>query len=185
MLPLNSFTSSLWWGLEKSVTSHVHYLQHVDFIILDQVHTCTNHPLMEGCKQFGAIVYVPPLSLKCILDCKLFSFMPYIIQFQQTDRHTDRHTDRQTNQQTNRHTDIQTNQQTNRPTNQQTNRPTDQQTNIIFHNVCIKISIKLLIMKHDTPPLVLFFTNNTIQYKTKTRQGKYIIYDMVYIHGGM
>ena len=72
---------------------------------------------------------------------------------------------RPTNQQTNKPTD----QQTNRPTNQQTNRPTDQQTNIIFHNVCIKISIKLLIMKHDTPSLVLFFTNNTIQDKNKAR----------------
>ena len=30
--------------------------------------------IMEGCKQFGAIVYVPPLSLKCILDCKFFGF---------------------------------------------------------------------------------------------------------------
>ena len=113
--------------MSKVCISHAHYLQHVDFIMLGQVHTCTNHPLMERCKP--KIVYAPPLSLKCILDCKLFSFMPYIIQFQQTDRQTYRQTYRHTYRQTYRQTNRSTNQQTNRPTDQQTNRPTDLQTN--------------------------------------------------------
>jgi len=75
--------------------------------------------------------------------------------------------------------------------------------NIIFHIMYKQTSLSLFLSKHYIPynvqttlsfslslsiyiylSLVLFFTNNT-QYKTKTRQGKYIIYDMVYIHGGM
>ena len=91
-------------GLHPSTFSHIYIYIYI-YIPLHSLYVCPNlcyqHIfiyiyiyIMEGCKQFGTIVYVPPLSLKCILDCKLFSFIIYYSV--STDIHTDRQTNRQT-----------------------------------------------------------------------------------------